>query len=467
MGTDRQEGGLPMSGSILTPQGVLDNATDFGIRLSGTDFPVSIFPQPIRHIIQELHECQSFPIDYVAASMLTAIAVGIGNTHLVQVKSGWLESSILYMALVGRPGANKSHPLSFAMKPFLTYDYQQNIQFEQEYKKYEELMQMTRRERTEAGLTEYPQEPIRRRFLVSDITPEGLSLIHAQNQRGLCLWADELSAWFKNFNRYNNGSEEQFWLSVFSAKTTISDRKSTRSSVFIKRPYISVIGTIQKKVLGELAKGERSCNGFIDRILFVLPSDQQKIRWNDRELSEDIDQQWDDILSRLIRLDFLPSSDGSEPYNILCLSPEARNILYEYQHKLAEMCDTETNEMIVGIYCKLETYLIRFCLIVQMMRWSCGEACKESIDAESVEKAILLTEYFRMAALNVQSIMNEESLTTQQLAILRQLPHEFTTAEGLELADKEGMKERAFKDFLSRNIGILFKRERHGAYTKL
>ena len=397
--------------------------------------------------------------------MLTAIAVGIGNTHLVQVKSGWLESAILYMALVGRPGANKSHPLSFAMKPFLAYDYQQNVQFEQEYKEFEKMVQMTRKERNEAGLEEYPQEPVRKRFLVSDITPEGLSLIHAQNQRGLCLWADELSAWFKNFNRYNNGSEEQFWLSVFSAKTTISDRKSARSSVFIKRPYISVIGTIQKKVLGELAKGERSCNGFIDRILFVLPSDQQKIRWNDRELSEDIDQQWADILSRLIMLDFMPCEEN--PYKILCFQPEARAALYEYQHRLAEMCDTEASEVIVGIYCKLETYLIRFCLILQLARWACGESRKDAIDRESVEKAILLTEYFRMTALNVQGIMNEKSLTAQQLAILHQLPNQFTTAEGLELADKEGMKERAFKDFLSRNIGILFKRERHGEYTKI
>ena len=122
----------------------------------------------------------------------------------------------------------------------------------------------------EAGLDEFPQAPVRSRFLVSDITPEGLSLIHAQNPRGLCLWSDELSAWFKNFNRYNNGSEEQFWLSVFNAKPTISDRKSTQSSIFIRRPYISVIGTIQKKILGELVKGERSSNGFIDRILFVM-----------------------------------------------------------------------------------------------------------------------------------------------------------------------------------------------------
>lgn len=132
------------------------------------------------------------------------------------------------MALIGRPGANKSHPLSFAMKPFLDYDYQQNQVFEKALAKYDELMSMSRKERAESGEEQFPQEPVRKRFLISDVTPEGLSLIHAQNKRGLCLWADELSAWFKNFNRYNNGSEEQFWLSVFSAKTTISDRKMPR-----------------------------------------------------------------------------------------------------------------------------------------------------------------------------------------------------------------------------------------------
>ena len=65
-------------------------------------------------------------------------------------------------------------------------------------------MSMSRKERTESGEEQFPQEPVRKRFLISDVTPEGLSLIHAQNKRGLCLWADELSAWFKNFNRYNN-----------------------------------------------------------------------------------------------------------------------------------------------------------------------------------------------------------------------------------------------------------------------
>ncbi len=154
--------------------------------------------------------------------MLVAIAVGIENTHLVQLKRGWRESAILYMALVGRPGTNKSHPLSFAMQPFLDFDYHENRVYDRAYSEYGKMMQLSRKKRSESGYDEQPKEPTRKGFLVSDITPEGLSAIHAQNKRGLCLWVDELSTWFKNFNRYNSGSEEQFWLSVFSAKATIN-----------------------------------------------------------------------------------------------------------------------------------------------------------------------------------------------------------------------------------------------------
>mgnify|MGYP000010446173 CR=1 FL=1 len=48
--------------------------------------------------------------------------------------------------------------------------------------------------------------------------------IHQDNKRGICLYVDELMSWLKNFNRYNSGSEEQFWLSVFSGKPIILDR---------------------------------------------------------------------------------------------------------------------------------------------------------------------------------------------------------------------------------------------------
>lgn len=160
-----------MDTSSINPVSVIDEAIDLSTRLAGTEFPISIFPTQIQRIIHEVHECHNYPTDYIAAAILTAMAVGIGNTHLAQIKQGWMESPILYMALIGRPGANKSHPLSFAMKPFLDYDYQQNQEFEKALAKFDELMSMSRKERAESGGEQFPQEPIRKRFLVSDVTP--------------------------------------------------------------------------------------------------------------------------------------------------------------------------------------------------------------------------------------------------------------------------------------------------------
>lgn len=456
-----------MKEEAIVPEVLLDKAIKLGLSFTGSTFPISIFPSEIRNIIAEVHECQGFPIDYIASAMLVAIAVGIGNTHLAELKRGWQESPILYVALVGRPGTNKSHPLSFAMKPFLDFDYQENKLYERSYAEYDNIMRMSRKERIEGGFPEQPTEPMRKRFLVSDITPEGLSFIHAQNKRGLCLWTDELSAWFKNFNRYNSGSEEQFWLSVFSAKATISDRKGNRSSIFIKRPYISVVGTIQKKILGELSKGERSSNGFIDRILFVMPNLQQKARWSKAELPEDTEKRWGGIIRRLIDLPCAKDEEGEVSPEIIPFEEEAKARLYMWQEEHARLCDTEPNEVLVGVYCKLEIYIIRFCLIIQLARWVCGESEKSAIDLISVERAITLIDYFRDSAQQVQTVMDCTQLTQQQRQFLTELPESFQTAEALLIAERIGIKERAFKDFLSRNIGTLFTKERHGVYRKL
>ena len=441
-------------------------AVRIGAKMSGGEFPIEVFPIRIQRIISSLHDCQGYPVDYVAAAILAAIAVGIGNSHLVQVKRNWLESPILYMALIGRPGANKSHPLSFAFQPFIEHDYCQNQEYQKLYAEYERTMSMSKKERMEAGLDEFPQAPVRRRFLVSDITPEGLSLIHAQNPRGLCLWSDELSAWFKNFNRYNNGSEEQFWLSVFNAKPTISDRKSMQSSIFIRRPYISVIGTIQKKILGELVKGERSSNGFIDRILFVMPESVLKSRWNDRETPEELEIQWQQIIDKLIAQDCPRDENNELQPQCLPFDEDAKQRLYGWQHENARQCDMETNDALVGIYCKLEIYIIRFCLIIQLARWTCGECDKHTIDLESVNRAILLAEYFRTTAVKVQTAVSQEQLSELHRNIYLNLPQRFTTAEGIGIAESYGMKEHAFKMFLKRHIGTLFRKENHGEYSK-
>ena len=43
----------------INPASTIDEAVDLSMRLTGTDFPVSIFPTKIQRIISEVHECHS------------------------------------------------------------------------------------------------------------------------------------------------------------------------------------------------------------------------------------------------------------------------------------------------------------------------------------------------------------------------------------------------------------------------
>ena len=93
----------------------------------------------------------------------------------------------------------------------------------------------------------------------------------------------------------------EFWLSQWSGKPINIDRK-TGEPVFIPLPFISVAGTIQKGILNELAKDSRTQNGFIDRILFVIPENIQKEYWSETDLPPVVSENWKSIISSLLNM---------------------------------------------------------------------------------------------------------------------------------------------------------------------
>lgn len=430
--------------------------------------PVDVLPPRLQEIINEANICLGFPKDYLAAAMLTAMAAVIGNTHTAEIMPGWKEYAILFTALVGSPGTNKSHPLSFAVQPLIDFDVEQAAIFGEAMKRYEAAMELPPKERAAKGYDTNPVEPKRVRFTMQDVTPEAVHRILSENRRGLVLVSDELAGWFKNFNRYNNGSESEFWMSVFNHKAAMSDRKSSQSGVFIRNPFLCVIGTIQPKVLTDLAAGNRNANGFMERILYVFPSDQTKPKWNRsrRMPSFDIESEWRGILSRLIDIVPKVDADGEIISEDVPFSSDALDRLYQWQNEQTDRCNADGSDTLTSIASKLEIYAIRFSLLLALVDWACGSE-KKLIDVDTVERAIRLTEYFRSTASKVQGIISEDALTELQLSVLSELPDSFTTAEGVAIASKCGMSERSFKRFLRDRKGVLFAHSSHGNYTKL
>lgn len=438
-------------------------------RNTGTDFPIDVLPYKMQRIVREARATIGFPEDYLAPSMLVAVATAIGNTMMVEHIPGWKENAILFLALVGRPGACKSHPLSYAMQPLIDHDSEMAAQFEKEMRQYLDTLNIPAKKRAEQGLDPNPREPERKRFIISDITPEAVHRIHSQNKRGLCLVSDEFSGWFKNFNRYNNGSESEFWMSVFSHKFAMADRKSSASGIFIRRPFICVCGTIQPEILWELASNSRSSNGFLERILFVIPVNQDMGKWNkERRLPTfPMTEEWKAVLQKLMSHSTEVDANGDFVPRMLGFTQEAIDLLFDWQNEMTDRCNAGQSDTVRAIASKLEIYAVRFCLILQAAHWACGEG-ELTVSADTVSKAIRLTEYFRATATKVRKIITEQAMPDIQCAVLADLPEHFTTAEGVAIAVRNGMSERSFKQWLKdKGNGILFIRESHGKYSKI
>ncbi len=429
-------------------------------------FPIEVFPEAIREIIKATNENLNFPVDFIGASILYAGSVAVGNTYRVEVKKGWVESAVLYIAIVAPPGTNKSHPLSFALQPIIDQDKITYRVFEQQRQEFERNVTLSKKEREDQQVEE-PVKPVWQKFLVSDFTPEALAQVHKFNPRGIGVYVDEFAGWFKNFNRYNKGSEMEFWLSGWSSKRISIDRK-TGDPVFIPLPFISVAGTIQNGVLNELAKDSRTQNGFIDRILFVIPDNIQKPYWSETEIEPAIIESWQGIVSNLLNLPIhLDETLCPEP-EVLRFTPEAKRLLFQWQKSNADQCNDAENEAIRGIYGKLEMYAIRLALILEMMRFACNESDKQAVSIEAMQGALKLVEYFKKSAVKVHSIISNtnplDKLPADKQKLYNELPEVFTTETGLQIAERLGVPERTFKRFITEME--LFKCLSRGNYEK-
>lgn len=445
----------------ITPEVIIQNIEDL---TREEVFPIDVFPEIMQHMISETNRCLNFPTDFMGASILYAFSVAIGNTHRIRYKATWEETAVLYITLVGRPGTSKSHPIKKVLKPIFKKDSEAYKNYEAKKREYDQLMKLPPEER---GNNKHVEKPIFEQILLNDYTPEALIEVHKHNKRGLGIYADELASWFKNFNRYNKGSEEETWLSIWS-NTPITINRKIIDPIKLNDPFVSVIGTIQNEKLNELAIN-RTDNGFVDRVLFAFPDDLKKAYWNDEEIDPTMEKKWEEIILRVLNQPLNFDELGNAEPHILNYTPEARKMITQWQHQLTSEVNKKGDDTEFAISAKMEIYVHRFALILHMIDSACKNSFSFLVDIKAVEGAIKLAEYFYTTALKVHRVISNadplSKLPTNKQKIYIDLPDEFTTGEGLDIAEKRGMKKRTFKAFL--NDRVLFEKVEHGKYSKL
>lgn len=415
-------------------------------------FPVEVFPEAVRRIIYATHDCLNFPIDYIAPSLLFTASIACGNAVTIEIKKGWTDKAIFYIAIVGDRGTNKSSCLSFALAPLREKDMQ-------EYRHYTRLRAQfdaeSRKPFRERDLS--MEEPTYCQTILSDFTSEVIVRQHKINRRGLAVYYDELMGFINNFNKYRSGSDEQMWTQLFTGSGIVVNRVSSEP-VNIPDTCIGVIGTIQPEVLKDFARNKIS-SGFIDRWLFAYPDKVRYPELNDNEIDGKIPKEWNRIVSRILGIKYEDKS------KVLRFSPEAKSAFYAWYNNLAKQ-KNNSSPSFAGMATKMERYCTRFALVLEVIRFGCGESKLKEISIGSVKGAICLCYYFMASAIKAHRKFTSNPLngmTEKQRAIYNDLPITFDTGEGVEIAKEHGVSERTFKDWLKSDY---FRHVKHGTYEK-
>ncbi len=343
-------------------------------------FPVDVFPPALADYCRQVAAATATPPDFAGAAALVTAGAAVGNSRVLELKpNAWAEGPRFYLMCVADPAGGKTPATDLVLAPYLLLQEREIVSYRAAVATYEAAVlqydRVAKQNRNSyavpARLPPEPEVPAKpARLVVVDVTVEGLLPVLEQNPRGVLMAQDEGAAWVGGMNQYKGGkgNDRQFWLSAWSGKAHLVDRKAKDGvPISIPRPFVSVLGGIQPDMLTELADPRGRSDGFLHRILFCFPALTGPADWTDATVSDAVARAWVDALVRLRALE-MATVDGIPVPRTVRFSAAAKARWVEwYDAHAAEMRDTELPPNCVGPWGKLKSYAARLALILHYL----------------------------------------------------------------------------------------------------
>lgn len=378
-----------------------------------SDFPLDVFPDNVSHYLRECSRTLQNSIDYMGCALIWVGSLCIGNSIRIEVKKGWQEISTIWMAIVGGAGLGKSPSINSIIFPLEKINGEERRRYAKLRKEYDAYMALSKKEKeTTVEIT----EPVRTQFIVDDVTIEALINLHSHNQNGVGIFKDELAGWFKDMNKYKEGSDKEQWLSSWSGKGIAVDR-ITRQSDYIAKPILPVLGGIQPNVLAGFFTDENMDNGFLDRMLFTFP-DLEVETYVEEEIDSTVIKFFDDfvvLLYKELKKIVNYNDFGDIDPNIAKFNVEAKKEWKRIFNDITSKQNSdETTEIIKSMLAKQKSYIPRLALIVNTFTSAWTGEDLFTITKDSILKAEKLSKYF--IAMNEKMLTNNvETATTRSI----------------------------------------------------
>ena len=336
---------------------------------------------------------------FIALPALAVLGAAIGTTRAIELKASWREFPIVWTVVVAPSGSLKSPSFDMAVHPLHSIQEEKvnehsRALHEYEVAKlvYEKNLARWRTSREDGDPPEAPQRPHATRYLTTDATVEAVAGLLQHNQRGLLLARDELAAWLRSFDRYSGsrGADEPAWLELYRGGALTVDRKTAAWPIYVRCAAVSVTGTTQPMVLGNLLNREQYESGLAARLLLAAPPARTK-RWTERTPAEATLRTYEGVVRQLVGLEFAHREqlqDGQvvveQMPKVLRMSDAARPVWVDWYNRHA-LRIASADEREGAMLAKVEGAAARFALIftltvdassLEVPRWAVDAGCR-------------------------------------------------------------------------------------------
>jgi len=415
-------------------------------------FPVEVFPKPIRIYIESAAASIGCDPSLVAAPLLAAFSSAIGRTRRIQLKQSWREPAVLWTVIVGESGTSKSPALDAALEfvrrresRFMKENEEARKEYERTLAAFEHQLATSKRGngRNDSGgmtntktLFDRPDEPLAKRFLIDNVTIEGLIALAAPNPRGLFMARDELSTWIGGFDRYakNGGGEAPIWIQTFGCRSITVDRK-TSGTIYCEAPTISITGGIQPDTLRRMLGREHRENGLAARIFFAWPPRKVR-RWTDTEIDSHARKQVGRIFESLFSLEANTDKTGQLQPIDLTLTKDGRKTWIAFFNDHGQEAEKLVGEM-NRVWSKLEGGAARLALIIHELRVAADDTTLQNpkaVDAVSIRAGVQMARWFGHESQRIYTMLDESEADRQQRTLLETIQRK--QAEGMRITPR-------------------------------
>jgi hypothetical protein len=358
-------------------------------------FPLDIYPTEIQNYLLECNRTLDSSVDYMGAGLLWMLSILVGNSMKIQVKKGWDECCTIWVTVVGKAGVGKSPSINNVIRPLIQANSREIREYQKRFKAWDEYDKLSKKEKEQRPEV---QCPIKKQFIVNDVTLEALVELHEENPNAVGVFKDELAGWIKDMNKYRAGSDLEFWLSTFSNQPAALNRKTVKNT-YVHSPIIPVLGGIQPAVLNQIFTDEYRDNGFSDRMLLCYPDIQVEM-YNENELSEELIDWYHNYIGELhahIKNNLIVFDEEREiKPHLIPMDKGAKAEWKRINDKITIMQNSDNeSEFTKSMLPKQKTYVPRFALLLSVIdAYANGEELTRPIDAATMIKAERLSDYF-------------------------------------------------------------------------